>query len=75
MDLTARIWAGSAHVVGRIDFTGHTRINDSTLRRAMTIYERDMLDVRQLRRSLARINDIGVFEPLSAGGHQHRAPG
>ena len=64
-DLTARIWAGSAHAVGRINFAGHSGINDSTLRRAMTIYERDLLDVGQLRRSLARINDIGVFEPLT----------
>ncbi len=65
LDLTARIWAGSAHAVGRINFTGHSGINDSTLRRALTIYERDLLDVGQLRRSLARINDIGVFEPLT----------
>ena len=65
MDLTARIWVGSAHAVGRINFAGHSGINDSTLRRAMTIYERDLLDVGQLRRSLARINDIGVFEPLT----------
>ena len=65
VDLTARIWAGSAHAVGRINFAGHSGLNDSTLRRAMTIYERGLLDVGQLRRSLARINDIGVFEPLS----------
>ena len=65
LDLTARIWMGSAHAVGRINFAGHSGINDSTLRRAMTIYERDLLDVGQLRRSLARINDIGVFEPLT----------
>ncbi len=64
-DLTARIWVGSTHAVGRINFTGHSGINDSTLRRAMTIHERGLLDVRQLRRSLARINDIGVFEPLA----------
>ena len=63
--VTARIWMGLAHVVGRINFAGHFGINDSTLRRAMTIYERDLLDVGQLRRSLARINDIGVFEPLT----------
>ena len=63
--LTARIRVGSAHAVGRINFAGHSGINDSTLRRAMTIYERDLLDVRQLRRSLARINDLGVFEPLT----------
>ena len=65
VDLTARIWAGSAHAVGRINFDGHTGINDSTLRRAMTIYERGLLDLGQLRRSLARINDIGIFEPLT----------
>jgi hypothetical protein len=65
VDLTARIWTGSAHAVGRINFSGHSGINDSTLRRALTIYERDLLDVAQLRRSLARINHIGVFEPLT----------
>ena len=64
-ELTARIWLGSTHAVGRIDFAGHSGINDSTLRRAMTIHERGLLDVGQLRRSLARINDIGVFEPLT----------
>ena len=67
VDLTARIWEGSAHAIGRINFAGHSAINDSTLRRAMTVYERDLLDIRQLRRSLARINDIGVFEPLTLG--------
>ena len=65
MDVTARIWMGSAHAVGRINFAGHSGIDDSTLRRAMTIYERDLFDVAHLRRSLARINDIGVFEPLT----------
>ena len=65
LDLIARIRVGSAHAVGRINFTGHSGISDSTLRRAMTIYERDRLDVGQLRRSLARINAIGVFEPLT----------
>jgi hypothetical protein len=65
VEVTARIWMGSAHAVGRIDFAGHSGINDSTLRRAMTINERDLLDVGQLRRSLARINDIGVFEPIT----------
>ena len=65
MDVTARIWMGSAHAVGRINFSGHSRINDTTLRRALTIHERDVFDVGQLRRSLARINALGVFEPLS----------
>ncbi len=63
--LNARIWIGSAHAIGRIDFAGHSILNDSTLRRAMTIYERGLLDIGQLRRSLTRINDMSVFEPLT----------
>ena len=64
-DVTARIRMGPAYSVGRINFAGHSRINDTTLRRAMTIFERDRLDVGQLRRSLARINDLGIFESLT----------
>ena len=64
-DVTARIRMGPAYAVGRINYAGHSRINDTTLRRVMTIYERDRLDVGQLRRSLARINDLGIFEPLT----------
>jgi len=56
---------GSAYAVGRIDFTGHETINDSTLRRAMTLHERDLFDAGKLRRSLARINETGLVEPLT----------
>ena len=61
----AHIEMGPAYAVGRINFTGHRRLDDTTLRRAMTIYERDRMDVRQLRRSLSRIDALGVFEPLA----------
>lgn len=61
----ARVWMGSAHAVRRIHFVGHSKINDTTLRRAMALHERDLLDIGRLRRSLARINSLGVFEPLS----------
>jgi hypothetical protein len=64
-DVSARIWMGPARAVGRIHFTGHERVNDSTLRRAMTLYERNLFDVTKLRRSLARINGLGLFEPLT----------
>jgi hypothetical protein len=46
-------------------FAGHSTVNDSTLRRAMLIHERDLFDLVQLRRSLARINSMGLFEPLT----------
>jgi hypothetical protein len=65
VDIIARIWMGSPHAVGRINFAGHSILNDSTLRRAMTIYERDRFDVSELRRSLSRINGLGVFKPLT----------
>ena len=64
-DLTPHVQMGPSYAVGRIDFTGHDKINDSTLRRAMALYERDRFDVGKLRRSLARLNEIGLTEPLT----------
>jgi hypothetical protein len=65
IEVTARIRMGSPHGVGRITFAGNAAVNDSTLRRAMLIYEREVFDVGKLRRSLARINDTGLFAPLT----------
>ena len=62
---TARIRMGPQYVVGRIDFTGHVNVNDSTLRRAFTLRERELFDVGKLRRSLARLNDIGLTGPVT----------
>jgi hypothetical protein len=64
-DVTARIWPGSAHALGRITFTGHAKVNDSTLRDALLVNERELFDVGRMRRSLARLNHTGFFEPLS----------
>jgi hypothetical protein len=64
-DVRARVWMGLARAVGRIHFTGHDGVNDSTLRKALTLYERQLFDVTRLRRSLARINGLGMFEPLT----------
>src|SRR6185503_15840398 len=65
VERVARVWMGSAHAVRRIHFVGHSKINDTTLRRAMVVNERDVLDIGKLRWSLARINSLGVFEPLT----------
>jgi hypothetical protein len=64
-DVTAHVRMGSQYSVGRIHFTGHRAINDSTLRRAFTLRERDLFDVGKLRRSLARLNDIGLARPVT----------
>jgi hypothetical protein len=65
IDVTAHVRMGSQYSVGRIHFTGHSAINDSTLRRAFTLRERDLFDVGKLRRSLARLNDIGLAKTVT----------
>lgn len=67
VDVTSRVRTGSAYTVGRIDFSGHHRINESTLRRAMALQERSPFDVGKLRAGLARLNRSGLFEPLTLG--------
>jgi hypothetical protein len=64
-DLTARVRMGSAHAVGRIEFSGNRRISDATLRRATGLRERSGLDLQKLRGSLARLNRSGLIEPLT----------
>jgi hypothetical protein len=60
----ARVRNGSAVAVHRIQFVGNSNVDDATLRRAMLVKERDHLNVNDLHRSLRRINEIGVFEPI-----------
>jgi len=67
VDVTARVRRGSEYTVGRINFSGHHRIKDSTLRRAMRMQERAVFDTGQLRASLAALNSSGLFEPLTLG--------
>jgi hypothetical protein len=64
-DLTARVRMGPAHAVGRMTFSGHRGVSDSTIRRTIAIRERDLLDVAQLRRGLGRLNETGLFEPVT----------
>jgi hypothetical protein len=64
-DVAVQVQMGAQYSVGRIHFTGHRAINDSTLRRAFTLRERDLFDVGELRRSLARLNDIGLAAPVT----------
>jgi hypothetical protein len=66
VDVTARVRPGSPYAVGRISFSGHYQVNESTLRRAMVLQERARFDVEKLRRSLARLNRSGLLEPITA---------
>jgi hypothetical protein len=64
VDLASAIQTGPAYTVGRIDFRGHHAFGDLTMRRALVLEEGELLDLGKLRRSLARIDRLGFFEPL-----------
>jgi len=63
--LKARIETGPSYKVGRIDFQGNHSLGDSTLRRALQLSEGDLFDYGKLRASLSRLNQMGLFEPLT----------
>src|SRR4029077_6106921 len=53
------------YTVGRINFTGHPRYSDSVIRRHFLLDEGVPLDQFLLRRSMARLNEASLFEPLT----------
>jgi outer membrane protein insertion porin family len=65
VDLTATVDRGTPYRVGRIEFIGAPSFTDRTYRRAMLLDEGDVMDEFLLRKSLARLNATGLFEPLS----------
>jgi hypothetical protein len=56
---------GPPFTVGRIEFRGNHRFGDATLRRAIALEEGALFDAERLRRSVARLNDLKLFEPLA----------
>jgi hypothetical protein len=64
-DLRATIQPGPAYETGRITFKGNKRFSEAVLRGTLKLDEGDPLDQMKLRRSLARLNQTGFFEPLS----------
>lgn len=55
---------GPVYHVGRIEFTGNHHFSDSTVRKNFVLDEGDLFDELQLRRSIARLNRSGYFEPI-----------
>jgi hypothetical protein len=72
VDLSARVDTGPAYTVGRIEFRGNTSVSDSTVRRAFKLEESKPFDPDRLRRSLVRINNLNMFEPVSTANVQIR---
>jgi hypothetical protein len=55
---------GPSYVVGHIEFTGNHRYSDSVVRRNFVLPEGVPFDEQLLRRSIARLNRSGLFEPV-----------
>jgi outer membrane protein assembly factor BamA len=64
-DIAARVELGPAYRIGRIEFRGNRAFSDMALRRAMLLDEGQPVDQMLLRKTLARLNRTGLFEPLS----------
>lgn len=64
-DFAAYVETGPAYRIGRIEFRGHHGLSDIAIRRAMLFDEGQPLDQMLLRKTLARLNRTGLFEPLS----------
>src|SRR2546426_1031203 len=74
-ELTATLKTGPAYRIGRIEFSGHHAVSDTTLRRALLLREGDLFDQERLRRSLARLNRFGFLEPVTTSDvHTELAP-
>jgi len=65
IDLAASIERGPEYHIGRIDFFGLEHYSDSMVRGNMLLSETDLLDEKLLRKSMARINQTGFFEPIT----------
>ena len=65
VDLSATIERGRPYQVGRIDFSGNRHFSEAFVRRNFLLDEGTVFDERLLRQSMARLNEAGVFEPVT----------
>jgi outer membrane protein insertion porin family len=65
VDFHVTVNTGEAYRLGRIDFRGHHAYSDPTIRRVMTMDEGELFNWSELHGSLARIDRLNLFEPLT----------
>lgn len=74
VDLMIDIEQGPQVSVERINITGNTKTRDKVIRREMKLVEGDLFNATSLKRSKARINNLGFFEEVdvktSAGSEE-----
>lgn len=56
---------GRPYHVGRIDFSGNRHYSDATLRRSLLLEEGALFDEYRLRKSIARLNQAQLFDPMN----------
>ena len=64
LDFTYIIQKGVKARITRIDITGNEGTRDWTIRRELRVYEGDMFNETQMKRSEARIRRLGFFEEV-----------
>ena len=64
VDLAASIDGGVPYRVGRIEFIGRKHYSEAMLRRNLLLDEGQLLDERLLRKSVARLNQTQLFDPI-----------
>jgi outer membrane protein insertion porin family len=69
-DLAATIEEGRAYKIGRIEFLGREKFSEAALRRNLLLSENDLLNEALLRKSVARLNRTGFFDPMDLGNVQ-----
>ena len=63
-DLTAQVDQGKPYTINRIEFQGPKHYKEATIRKNMLLDEGDILDQTMLRKSLARLNQTQMFDPV-----------
>ena len=64
VDLNLQIEQGPQVTVERIDISGNTTTRDKVVRREMKLVEGELFNAADLKRSRARINNLGFFEAV-----------
>lgn len=64
-EVSKTVERGLAYRINRIKFRGNRTFSDGFLRRSFLLAEDDLVDQTLLRKSLARLNRTGLFEPLT----------
>jgi outer membrane protein insertion porin family len=67
VDMMLDIEQGPQVSVERINITGNTKTRDKVIRREMKLVEGDLYNATNLKRSKARINNLGFFEAVDVG--------